>query len=80
MSTSFTSNLRPYTSDLPVTEALVTAILIRGSEVRQEHTKTGKRELLSLYQPGDKLMAAWTGNYRTNIFDLPFENFREAFE
>jgi hypothetical protein len=36
--------------------------------VEQAYTVTDKRELLRCLGPGDGLLAAWTGNYRTDVF------------
>lgn len=53
----------------PAKNGKVTFILISpdGEEILFDNTVTGKRELLQ--KPG-KLIAAWTGQWKTDIFDL----------
>lgn len=42
----------------------------RTGAVESDHTVTGKRRMLTDYQPGDLLLAAWTGQYRTDMFTI----------
>jgi hypothetical protein len=36
--------------------------------VKQAYTVADKQELLRAVGPGDGLLAAWTGDYRTDVF------------
>jgi hypothetical protein len=39
-----------------------------GGRLEQAYTVSGKRELLGRIEPGDGLLAAWTGGYRADVF------------
>jgi hypothetical protein len=49
----------------------VTLLVVRtDGPWEQDHTVTGKRELLASLRPGDRVLAAWTGRWHTDLFEL----------
>ena len=59
------------TSDAPVPfrQRHVTFVRVGADgRIEQAYTVSGKRELLGRLEPGDGLLAAWTGDYRTDVF------------
>jgi hypothetical protein len=47
--------------------------------IEQAYTLADKRDLVRALAPGDGLLAAWTGNYRTDVFWVDdLESVREA--
>ncbi|MFD9007583.1 hypothetical protein [Streptomyces sp. NPDC059552] len=59
----------------PYKESGVTFLRIEHSTgiVSSDHTVTGKRRMVTDHQPGDLLLAAWTGQYRTDLFTVTHE-------
>lgn len=59
--------LRPVapTDPVPWKDRSVTLFWMEGDVLQQTHTVTGKREALA--QVKGRLMAAWTGKYRTEL-------------
>lgn len=62
--------LRDDIGDCPVANGSVSFLLI-GSDgtMAMDNTKTGKRELLTAFDTGDRLLLAWTGQWKTDIFN-----------
>ena len=59
------------TSDAPVPFRQRHVTLVRlgaGGHIEQAYTVSGKRELLARLESSDGLLAAWTGDYRTDVF------------
>ena len=72
------SNLRECPDNMPVDDSIVTAILVRDGIARFAKNKTDKRSLVNEYQEGDLLMAAWTGSWSTDIFNLPIDHLKSV--
>ncbi len=58
------------TDKIPFDNRKVTFILITNKEVRTDKTWGGKLDILDNIKSGDMLLAAWTGEYSTDIFHL----------
>jgi hypothetical protein len=58
------------TDKIPFNNKRVTFILITNAEVRTDKTWGGKLDILDNIKSGDLLLAAWTGEYSTDIFQL----------
>lgn len=59
--------------NFPYRERETTFLLISADgKVRSDHTIGGKVDILSDYKPGDLLVAAWNGQYRSDMFLLDF--------
>lgn len=64
---------RTDTDALPLAASGVTLIRLRGREVLFDATMGGKRDLVATRKPKDRFLAAWAGQWRTDIFDVPPE-------
>jgi hypothetical protein len=63
---------------VPVRSPKVTRIHIKKSgTIRADHTVSGKYKILEDFAKGDLLLAAWTGQYRTDIFNLDIKEVRK---
>jgi hypothetical protein len=58
------------TDKIPFDNRKVTFILITNKEICTDKTWGGKLEILDNIKSGDLLLAAWTGEYSTDIFQL----------
>jgi hypothetical protein len=56
---------------MPVHDQLVTVFRMRDRA--QAQSKTEKRAMLATHQEGDEYFAAWTGKWRTDIFEFSVE-------
>lgn len=64
---------------LPYRDRIVTLVHVaKNGKVASDHTISGKKEILESYQSGDLLMAAWTGQYRTDMFSVAVKRVRDA--
>jgi hypothetical protein len=69
------ANLRKLDGALPAhlrNDQAMTFILVQSSgEVRYAHSRIDKDRLVAAYDEGaDCLMLAWTGQYKTDVFEL----------
>ncbi len=66
------------TEIVPVRSSAVTWIHIKtDGSIRADHTVTGKYDILDNFVKGDLLLGAWTGQYKTDIFDLDIKIVRK---
>jgi len=66
-----TSSLRTIDDTFPpIKDKIVTFIRIGGRQVTQAYIVTDKREMLSSLKPDDILIALWTGQWRTDAFQV----------
>lgn len=66
------------TEVVPVRSPAVTWIHIKkDGSIRADHTVTGKYDIMENFVKGDLLLCAWTGQYRTDIFDLDIKAVRK---
>ena len=66
------------TEIVPVRSPAVTWIHIKkDGGIRADHTVTGKYDIMDNFVKGDLLLGAWTGQYRTDIFDLDIKIVRK---
>lgn len=70
--------LRPIgpSDPIPWKDRSVTVFWMEGGVLQQTHTITGKR--LALAQPRRKLMAAWTGQWKTDLIPVDRAALKEA--
>ncbi|RJO61899.1 MAG: hypothetical protein C4542_05350 [Dehalococcoidia bacterium] len=58
------------TATVPWDDRRVTFIFVSGNEICTDHTHSGKMIILDKIKIGDILLAAWTGQWTTDIFQL----------
>ena len=60
------------------TSGIITLILITEfGDISFENTATGKDKLMESYNPdADTMLMAWTGQYKTDIFELTPEDLK----
>ena len=69
------ADLRKFTSDMPVGSPMVTVILIPKKGVPTYYqNKTDKRSLITKYGKGDRLIAVWTGQWKSDAFEIGIED------
>jgi hypothetical protein len=69
-----TSDLRTADDSFPpIKDRIVTLIRIANRRVTQAYTVTDKREMLGSLKPADTLLALWTGQWHTDVFQMPKE-------
>lgn len=70
-------NLRSFVDAMPFEESLVTIIQIKqNGMILFAKNKTDKRAMV--VENGDRLLAAWTGEWSTDIFEFPAEKLLEV--
>ncbi len=68
------------TENVPIASSRVTFIhTTLDGTIRADHTISGKSEIFDSFKKGDLLLAAWTGEYHTDIFELDVEIARKMF-
>jgi len=72
------SNLREFSDNMPLNTSMVTVILIKKGSIQFATGVWDKRNLAAQYKKGDRLIAVWVGQWRSDAFDLPIEELKKV--
>lgn len=71
-------NIRDYLPEIPVGDRCVTWIIVEASgRVQSAKNTPGKEQMLLNAEDSDRFYLAWTGEYSTDIFTVPFAMLKE---
>lgn len=64
--------LRPFITEMPIKSGSVTVLLLKANgDILQTKAVSEKRQLVDIYEAGDRLIALWNGQWSTDAFELP---------